>query len=149
MKKEFESWHGTTEFMFAAHEVHKHFRNLEIYEADTALIEFAKTVWKAAQKDNTLKTEYTIKQQELNEEHVKNPQIGDFWHEMFGPYFLVVGIVTSGVIVLDEIIFISKNHYKFDETKPKFISLESLKERVTYPTMRDKFVANVMVKKYE
>lgn len=99
-----------------------------------------------------MKTDYDNryrKQQELNEEHVKNPQIGDFWHEMFIPYFLVVEIVTSGVIVLDETISISESHYKFDETKPKFISLESLKERVTYPTMRDKFVANVMVKKYE
>lgn len=100
-------------------------------------------------KNDTLKTDYDSrykKQQKLNEEHVKNPQIGDFWHEMFSPYFLVVGVVETGVIVLDETISISKSHYKFDETKPKFISLESLKERVTYPTMRDKFVANVRVK---
>ena len=87
------------------------------------------------------------KQQELNEQHVKKPRVGDFWHEMFFPYFLVVEVTKYGLIVLDKTKEVDEHHYTFDETKPRVMTKQELRNAVTYTTMRDKFVANVIPKK--
>jgi hypothetical protein len=81
-------------------------------------------------------------QEQLNREHAKNPQVGDFWHEIFSPYFLVVEITKYGIIVLDKTRPVDKDHYIFDETKPRVMTLDDLYKMVTYETMRDKFVAD-------
>ena len=82
-------------------------------------------------------------QQLLNKEHIENPQIGDFWHEMFSPYFVVAEITNNGVIVYDKTLPDGPNHYVFDETKQKIMNKEEMRNKVTYSTMRDSFVADV------
>lgn len=85
-------------------------------------------------------------QEQLNREHVKKPQVGDFWHEMFCPYFLVVEVTKHGIIVLDKTKPVDEGHYTFDEKQPKVMTLDDLYKAVTYETMRDKFVADCMPK---
>lgn len=86
---------------------------------------------------------WTEKQYPIDKEHMERPQVGDVWREMFSPYFMVAAIVENGFIVYDKTVDVDKDHYKFDETKPKFMTLEDIKNKVTYKTMRDKFIAHV------
>lgn len=85
--------------------------------------------------------------QELNEARVKHPQEGDLWHEMFCPYFLVVAVDDRGVFVLYKTISLDSKSYMFDKSCIKYMKLQELRDAVTYPTMRDKFVANVSSRK--
>ena len=39
-------------------------------------------------------------QNQLNQDALANPQPGDFWHEMFSPYFLVVHVAGDAITVL-------------------------------------------------
>jgi hypothetical protein len=40
------------------------------------------------------------KQNQLNQDAITNPQPGDYWHEMFCPYFLVVHVDGDDITVL-------------------------------------------------
>ena len=86
------------------------------------------------------------KQQNLNLKHIINPQEGDFWHEMFCPYFYIVAVDIKGVLALYKTIPVGSDHYRFDENEIKYMTKEELKNSVTYEAMRDKFVANVRTK---
>lgn len=80
----------------------------------------------------------------LDEEHVRNPQEGDFWHEMFSPYFLVVAVGDKGVLVVHKTVPVGRDHYRFDENELRYMTRQELRDKVTYPSMRDKFVADVI-----
>jgi hypothetical protein len=86
-------------------------------------------------------------QDELNKEHALRPQEGDFWHERFMPYFIVVEVDEPGVWVLDKTIDVDDSHYRFDEKQRAYMTLEQLWDAVTYSTMRDKFCARVRPRK--
>lgn len=82
------------------------------------------------------------KQQEFNQQHVDSPQVGDFWHEMFSPYHVVLAVTDSHVIICDKTKPVDSGHYTFDLTETKTVTLEEHKNIVTYSSMRDKFVAD-------
>ena len=84
--------------------------------------------------------------QEQNKQHTDNPQVGDFWHEMFSPYHVVLAVTDTHVIICDKTVPAGSNHYTFDLTETKTVTLEEHKNIVTYSTMRDKFVADVVPK---
>lgn len=79
----------------------------------------------------------------LNKKHLENPQEGDVWREMHVPYFKVLAVTKFGIVVFEKTYSVDENHYKFDETKPTLLTREEFKDRITYSTMPDKFVANV------
>lgn len=41
-------------------------------------------------------------ERESDEDHFRNPQPGDFWHEMYTPHFMVLGVVEDGVVLCDK-----------------------------------------------
>jgi hypothetical protein len=81
------------------------------------------------------------KRETLNRLCAEYPQEGDFWHEMFCPYFIVVAVDEKGILVLHKTIPVGATHYRFDENHVKYMTREELMNAVTYKTMRDKFVA--------
>ena len=86
------------------------------------------------------------KQQEKNKRHADKPQVGDFWHEMFAPYHIVLAVTDTHVIICNKTKSVDADHYTFDLSETKTVTLEEHKNIVTYSTMRDKFVADVTPK---
>ena len=79
-----------------------------------------------------------------NKKHVDQPQVGDFWHEMFSPYHIVLAVTDTHVIICEKTKPTDNYHYTFDLSETKTVTLEEHKNIVTYTTMRDKFVADVV-----
>lgn len=82
--------------------------------------------------------------QELNKKHIEDPQPGDFWHEMFSPYHVVLAVADNHVIICDKTKPTDWHHYTFDLSETKTISHQEHRDLVTYKSMRDKFVADVV-----
>lgn len=86
---------------------------------------------------------------EKNQEAIINPKPGDYWHEMFCPYFLVVHVKDKDITVLS-CIEESENNAKidvpdgwiFDYSKSITVNHEWIKDKVTYKTISG-FVADV------
>lgn len=93
-----------------------------------------------------------------NEDAVANPQPGDYWHEMFCPYFLVVKVDGDEITVLsclggpssfnrkDEINAKVDNQdgtWSFDYSKSMIVDRAWIRRTVKYGTI-DGFVADVV-----
>ena len=87
----------------------------------------------------------------LNVKHEKSPQPGDYWHEMFSPYFIVIrhDKKTDTVFYVDDKIYVD-NYFKFDFAKVKRLPRTELFKQVHYnSTCLDRaFVADVVCKPY-
>lgn len=83
-------------------------------------------------------------QQKKNQLHVDQPQVGDFWHEMFSPYHIVLAVTDSHVIICDKTKPTDNSHYTFDLMETRTITHLEHRDLVTYSTMRNKFVADVV-----
>lgn len=82
----------------------------------------------------------------LNKARIEDPQLGDFWHEMFQPYFVVVGIRRTVlgakvVTVCQKTKSEDPNRWTWDLSKLDEISVAELRKQVTYSSM-DKCVAS-------
>lgn len=62
---------------------------------------------------------------------IANPKPGDFWHEMFSPYFIVVDIRQDKITVLNTVIQGDDGYY-FDYDKPIVVDRKWMSERVRY-----------------
>jgi hypothetical protein len=89
---------------------------------------------------------------ELNQEALDHPQVGDYWHERFCPYFLIVDILGDKYTVLcgfpdDEVAqmarIIGEDNWQFDYSKHSVVTKEWIKDKVTYDTIPG-FVADVV-----
>lgn len=93
-----------------------------------------------------------------NQQALDNPRPGDYWHERFSPYFVVVNLEGDQFRVLscmggphhylrkDELnarIEIDKNHWAFDYSKSMLVDREWIRRAVTYGSI-DGFVADVV-----
>lgn len=98
-----------------------------------------------------------IEQNQKNQKSLIEPQIGDYWQEMFCPYFIVVNKEGDRFRVLsclggpdsftrkDELnarISIDKNHWGFDYSKSMLVDHEWIRRTVRYENY-DGFVADV------
>jgi len=98
------------------------------------------------------------KQKIQNQESLDNPRIGDYWHERFSPYFVVVNREGDQFRVLscmggphhylrkDELnarIEIDRDHWTFDYSKSMLVDHEWIRRAVTYGSI-DGFVADVV-----
>ena len=96
------------------------------------------------------------KQLQRNQEALDNPEPGDYWHERFSPYFVVVSKEGDQYRVLscmggphhylrkDELnarIEIDRDHWGFDYSKSMLVDREWIKRAVTYGSI-DGFVAD-------
>jgi len=92
-----------------------------------------------------------------NQQALNNPAIGDYWHEMFCPYFVVVDVTNDDITVLsclggpnsylrkNEInakIEIDRDHWGFDYSKSMVVNRDWIKRTVKYDSI-DGFVADV------
>lgn len=97
------------------------------------------------------------KQDQLNQEALANPQPGDYWHERFSPYFVVVNREGDQFRVLscmggpghylrkEELnarIEIDSEHWGFDYSKSMLVDHEWIRRAVTYGSIEG-FVADV------
>jgi hypothetical protein len=89
---------------------------------------------------------------EANQEALDHPQVGDYWHEMFCPYFLIVDILGDKYTVLcafpnDKVAqdarISGKDTWQFDYTKHSVVNKEWIKETVSYNNIPG-FVADVV-----
>jgi len=99
------------------------------------------------------------KEQDLhNQKSLAFPQIGDYWHEMFCPYFVIVNKEGDKFRVLsclggpksftrkDELnaqIEVDNGHWGFDYSKSMLVDHEWIRQTVTYESI-DGFVADVV-----
>lgn len=102
---------------------------------------------------------FDYKEQDLkNHEALLNPQPGDYWNEMFCPYFVVVNIEGDQYRVLscmggpnsynrkDEInakIEVDNSHWAFDYSKSMLVDRAWIEKAVRYDSI-DGFVADVV-----
>jgi hypothetical protein len=93
-----------------------------------------------------------------NQQALDNPRPGDYWHERFSPYFVVVNQEGDQFRVLscmggshhylrkDELnarIEIDRDHWGFDYSKSMLVDREWIQRAVTYGSI-DGFVADVV-----
>lgn len=104
-------------------------------------------------------TNEQIREQDLrNQKALAFPQIGDYWHEMFCPYFVIVNKEGDKFRVLsclggpksftrkDELnaqIEVDNGHWGFDYSKSMLVDHEWIRRTVTYESI-DGFVADVV-----
>jgi len=104
-------------------------------------------------------TSEQIREQDLqNQKALAFPQIGDYWHEMFCPYFVIVNKEGDKFRVLsclggpdsftrkDELnarIEVDSGHWGFDYSKSMLVDHEWIRRTVTYESI-DGFVADVV-----
>lgn len=85
---------------------------------------------------------------ERNAARIANPQPGDYWHEMFCPYFVVVAVDGDCILICDKKVDVDAEHWTFDLTACRYATLAELRRRVTYETMPDSFVADCAPKRH-
>ena len=93
-----------------------------------------------------------------NQQALDNPRPGDYWHERFSPYFVIVNQEGDQFRVLscmggphhylrkDELnarIEIDRDHWTFDYSKSMLVDREWIRRAVTYGSI-DGFVADVV-----
>ena len=86
----------------------------------------------------------------LNEKHFNYPEIGDYWHEMFCPYFIVLDIFQDKFWICDIRKEVDKDHWTWDLEKSKLVD-KSYFNRVKYDTVLSNnrslgFIADVIVR---
>lgn len=98
---------------------------------------------------------YDYEQKKLeNQESLKNPRIGDYWQEMFCPYFLVVDVKGDDITVLSclggnytrkhelNAKIETKDGWTFDLSKSMVVNREWMTKAVKYESIEG-FVADV------
>jgi hypothetical protein len=76
-------------------------------------------------------------------EHAKNPQPGDWWHEMFSPVCVVLAVAAGLVIYCDKTKSTSKDRWTWDLTVRKSKTLQEFHDWLQYNTIPDRYMASV------
>jgi hypothetical protein len=87
---------------------------------------------------------------ELNIAAIKIPAVGDYWHEMYCPYFVIVNIQDDKYTILCAVtiegatnaIVRHRDYCEFDYSKHSVVSIEWIKDIVSYKNAPG-FVADV------
>lgn len=64
------------------------------------------------------------RQKRLNLKHLKNPQVGDYWHEMLVPVLVVLDVDDEGITVCKRTKQVDNNHWTWDLGKYEKMSRE-------------------------
>lgn len=84
------------------------------------------------------------KQKETNNRAFLNPKVGDYWQEMFCPYFIVLEVIDSNTFwVCDERKPVDENNWTWDLEKSKMVD-KLYFNRVKYSPTSEGFVADVI-----
>lgn len=83
---------------------------------------------------------------ELNQKHYDCPEVGDYWHEHFCPFLVVLHRLDNGnLVICDEQMGITGGS-AFDVDKAREITHRELRDKITYSSDREKFMADVAPK---
>ena len=85
---------------------------------------------------------------ELNERHMVDPQVGDYWHEMLVPYLVVVGRIGHRTIVCETTKCVGGSKWTWDLDHLRIVTEEWLRQRLMYRNL-DGFVAWVEPRAHE
>lgn len=80
---------------------------------------------------------------ELNTEALNNPQPGDYWQEMFNPYFLVLRVIGDNIVIVDKRKDVGKDYWAWDIDAWKVVDRAYISSKVRYSTI-DGFCADVL-----
>ncbi|MBF8746878.1 hypothetical protein [Pseudomonas monteilii] len=69
---------------------------------------------------------------QVNELHLRDPKPGDFWHEHFCPYHIVLAVTPVGVVIADKTRPDGDSHYTFDLESAREITHEEHAKAVRY-----------------
>ncbi|WP_212734618.1 hypothetical protein [Pseudomonas asiatica] len=69
---------------------------------------------------------------QVNELHLRDPKPGDFWHERFCPYHIVLAVTPAGVVIADKTKRDGDSHYTFDLESAREITHEEHAKAVRY-----------------
>ena len=85
----------------------------------------------------------------LDIKHSKDPQPGDYWEDHMCGVLIVVAVSHGMVIFFDERIDVPPDHWQFDESKPKALTVADFTKRLQYKSegMGEKTWANVHPKR--
>lgn len=72
-----------------------------------------------------------------NLEHIRNPIMGDYWHEMFSPVCVVVSVSEDAVEVCERFKRVGE-HIEPDYTQTTSVPRAEFGKRFFYDTLRDK-----------
>ena len=80
----------------------------------------------------------------LNQKHYDLPEVGDYWHERFSPYFVVLDVdhINGLYIICDERVNLDDRNWTFDTEESKQVTFDYFK-RVKYDRIEG-FVADVV-----
>jgi hypothetical protein len=89
-----------------------------------------------------------VDREELNRKHRSNPEIGDYWNEMFVPVLVVldIGRAKTGVLICETIKDVDSQHWTWDLSKTQWVSLAEFARKISYdtPSLDDKCFADVV-----
>ena len=83
---------------------------------------------------------------DLNEEHAKNPKIGDFWHDHLAPVLCVIDVGTFSVVVLRSTKPVDDDHWTWDISNLTMMTKKEFYRQLHYSTenMKHKCWASVV-----
>lgn len=84
---------------------------------------------------------------ELNQKHYDCPEVGDYWHEHFVPYLVVLRRLDNGNLVICDEQMDLVGGTAFDVDKAREITHRELRDKITYSSDNTKFVADVVPKR--
>lgn len=88
-----------------------------------------------------------MKNDDLEQKHIDNPQEGDYWHDFFCPILLVVEVLKNNRIKICEDTIdhpTDKNARKFNLKKVKAVPKSYLKQKLSYHTKKGGYWARVI-----
>lgn len=81
---------------------------------------------------------------DLADKHATDPQPGDYWHEMYTPVCVVLGVAAGMVIYCENTKPASPNTWTWDLSVRQAKSLEDFKRMLEYgPSVPGRYYANV------
>lgn len=72
---------------------------------------------------------------ELNTKHRLDPQVGDYWNEMFVPIMVVVGVHPDRVVICQTTKSVGKDHWTWDLAKLDTVTREAFAKIPLYSSL--------------
>lgn len=71
-------------------------------------------------------------QDQINYKHSRLPQPGDYWHECFSPYCVVIGVIRDHVVICTSIKNFPDDTWTWDLSKLEILPLKQWQYNLSY-----------------
>lgn len=87
-----------------------------------------------------------MRDEAANIQHARNPEVGDYWHEMFCPVMVVLDVTSLHVIICKKKKDVDRDHWTWDVSETKHLTREQFALEPHYSTakMAHKFHCDVI-----